>query len=272
MSGRHKMPPAGRRKAAAESAESAQPVAAEPVSLEETGFEPDSVEPGSAEPAPEEAAVEESVGPADESVVADEADEPPAVDGTDEPADGADETEEADEVVEPAEGAEEAEPSRPRAQVSLPVVLAIIALVLATASGVLRWLTVSQNESDTARVESVQAAKDITTQMLSYETETVDQQLTAARDRMTGGFRGTYTAMINEVIPAAHAKRIAAVADVLEVGTTTAKPDRVELVLFVNQSVQVGDEMPKKHPSVARVTMVKDGDQWLMSEYAPVPL
>lgn len=258
MSGRHKMPPAGRRKAAAESAEIAEPVAAEPVSLETTSPEPDSFEE-----APAEVVIEESAGPADESVVVDEADEP---------ADEVDETEEADEVVEPAERAEEAEPSRARARVSLPVVLAIIALVLATASGVLRWLTVSQNESDTARVESVQAAKDITAQMLSYETETVDQQLTAARDRMTGEFRGTYTAMINEVIPAAHAQRIAAVADVLEAGTASAKPDRVELVLFVNQSVQVGDEMPKKHPSVARVTMVKDDGQWLMSEYEPVPL
>lgn len=260
MSGRHKMPPAGRRKAAAESAEIAEPVAAEPVSLETTSPEPDSFEE-----APAEVVIEESAGPADESVV---------VDDPDEPADEADETEEVDEVVEPAEHTDEAEPSRARARarVGLPVVLAIIALVLATASGVLRWLTVSQNESDTARVESVQAAKDITAQMLSYETETVDQQLTAARDRMTGEFRGTYTAMINEVIPAAHAQRIAAVADVLEAGTATAKPDRVELVLFVNQSVQVGDEMPKKHPSVARVTMVKDDGQWLMSEYEPVPL
>lgn len=264
MSGRHKMPPAGRRKAAAESAEIAEPVAAESVSLETTSPEPDSFEEAPAE-APAEVVIEESAGHADESVVVDEADEP---------ADEVNETEEADEVVEPAERAEEAEPSRARtrARVGLPVVLAIIALVLATASGVLRWLTVSQNESDTARVESVQAAKDITAQMLSYETETVDQQLTAARDRMTGEFRGTYTAMINEVIPAAHAQRIAAVADVLEAGTATAKPDRVELVLFVNQSVQVGDEMPKKHPSVARVTMVKDDGQWLMSEYEPVPL
>ncbi|MGA5542675.1 hypothetical protein ACPCIR_12555 [Mycobacterium sp. NPDC051198] len=265
MSGRHKMPPAGRRKAAAESAESAEPVAAEtvaaePVSLEKTSPGSDSAEEAAVAEAPVEVAVEESVGPADESVVADEPDEP---------AGEADEAEEADEAVEPAE---QAGPSRARAQVSLPVVLAVIALVLATASGVLRWLTVSQNESDTARVESVQAAKDITAQMLSYETETVDQQLTAARDRMTGEFRGTYTAMINEVIPAAHAQRIAAVADVLEAGTVTAKPDRVELVLFVNQSVQVGDDMPKKHPSVARVTMVKDGGQWLMSEYEPVPL
>ncbi|MEW2479013.1 hypothetical protein AB0876_05425 [Mycobacterium sp. NPDC049093] len=254
MSGRHKMPPAGRRKAAAESAESAEPVAAEtvaaePVSLEKTSPGSDSAEEAAVAETPVEAAVEESVEPADE----------------------VDKAEEADEAVESAEEAGSSR-ARARAQVSLPVVLAVIALVLATASGVLRWLTVSQNESDTARVESVQAAKDITAQMLSYETETVDQQLTAARDRMTGEFRGTYTAMINEVIPAAHAQRIAAVADVLEAGTVTAKPDRVELVLFVNQSVQVGDDMPKKHPSVARVTMVKDGGQWLMSEYEPVPL
>ncbi|AMD55564.1 hypothetical protein ATO49_21835 [Mycolicibacterium fortuitum subsp. fortuitum DSM 46621 = ATCC 6841 = JCM 6387] len=152
------------------------------------------------------------------------------------------------------------------------MVLAVIALVLAVASGVLRWLTVTQAESDTARVESVEAAKEITAEMLSYETDTVEQQLTAARDRMTGKFLGTYTAMINEVIPAAQAQRIAAVADVLEVGTVKAEPDRAELVLFVNQSVQVGDHMPEKTPSVARVTMVKDGDRWLLSEYEPVPL
>ena len=107
--------------------------------------------------------------------------------------------------------------------------------------------------------------------MLSYETESVDEQLTAARERMTGEFLGTYTAMINEVIPAAHAQQIAAVADVLQVGTVSAKPDRVELVLFVNQSVQVGDHMPEKSPSVARATMVKEGDRWLMSEYESVP-
>lgn len=239
MSGRHKMPPAGRRKAAADPAENTEE-STEQASAEQVSLEPDTVE----DRAPEKAAVEETV------------------------ADDDDEADEAEEVDEPAEP----KPSRDRSRVSLPAVLAAIALLLAVASGVLRWLTVSQHESDTARVESVQAAKEITVAMLSYETETVDQQLTAARDRMTGEFLGTYTAMINEVIPAAHAQRIAAVADVLRIGTVTAKPDSVEVVLFVNQSVQVGDHMPEKTPSVARATMVKDGDRWLMSKYEPVPL
>jgi Mce-associated membrane protein len=253
VSGRHTMPPAGRRKAAADAAASAEPVAADQAGLEEPGSEPASPEAETIEhPASETAVVEES----DDANAVDEPDEPDEPDETGAPA-----------TTEPATA-----PPRARSWGSAAVVLAVIALVLAVASGVLRWLTVMQAESDTARVESVEAAKEITAEMLSYETDTVEQQLTAARDRMTGKFLGTYTAMINEVIPAAQAQRIAAVADVLEVGTVKAEPDRAELVLFVNQSVQVGDHMPEKTPSVARVTMVKDGDRWLLSEYEPVPL
>lgn len=252
MSGRHTMPPAGRRKAAADAAASAEPVAADQAGLAEPGSEPAS---------PEAETIEH---PASETAVVEESDDANAVDEPDETGEPA--------TTEPATTEPATAPPRARSWGSAAVVLAVIALVLAVASGVLRWLTVMQAESDTARVESVEAAKEITAEMLSYETDTVEQQLTAARDRMTGKFLGTYTAMINEVIPAAQAQRIAAVADVLEVGTVKAEPDRAELVLFVNQSVQVGDHMPEKTPSVARVTMVKDGDRWLLSEYEPVPL
>lgn len=252
MSGRHTMPPAGRRKAAAaaENSESASP---EPETVEESIAE----EPAAAvESADVESVVEESV---DAEADADEAEE------TDAEADEAEADETAEEPAEP-------EPSRARSRVGLPVVLGALALVLALTCGVLRWLTVSEDQSATARDEAVQAAKEITAQMLSYETETVDQQLSAARDRMTGDFLGTYTAMINEVIPAAHAQQIAAVAEVLRAGTVSVKPGSVEMVLFVNQSVQVGNHMPQKTPSVARATLVKEGDRWLMSEYEPVPL
>lgn len=260
MSGRHKMPPAGRRKVAADPAQSTEQDSPTAETVEVTSaadaVETESV-PAESEAVPDtEPVVEDAVdtGSEDDSAEsdADEAAEEPATEAATEPA--------------------EVTPSRSRSRVGLGVVLAAIALVLALTCGVLRWLTVSQDQSEAARDESVQAAKEITGQMLSYETETVDQQLTAARDRMTGDFRGTYTAMINEVIPAAHAQQIAAFAEVLRAGVVSAKSDRAELVLFVNQSVQVGNHMPQKTPSVARVTMVKDGDRWLMSEYEPVPL
>lgn len=254
MSGRHTMPPAGRRKAAEAAAENSESASPEPETVEESIAE----EPAEAvESADVESVVAESVDA--EEAEADETD----VDEAEADETGADET--AEEPAEP-------EPSCTRSRVRLPVVLGALALVLALTCAVLRWLTVSEDQSATARDEAVQAAKEITAQMLSYETETVDQQLTAARDRMTGDFLGTYTAMINEVIPAAHAQQIAAVAEVLRAGTVSVKPGTVELVMFVNQSVQVGNHMPQKTPSVARATMVKEGDRWLLSEYEPVPL
>ncbi|ODR21394.1 hypothetical protein [Mycolicibacterium porcinum] len=264
MSGRHKMPPAGRRKAAAQSAETTeQTTSPEPEVVEDTSAA-ESTE--TAKTAEVEAAAEDTEDSAD-AVAVEPGPEPESAE-SDEPAESAAD----DESDEPADAPAETEPARGRSRVSVPVVLAAVALVLAVTCAVLRWLIVAQDQSDTARDEAVQAAKEITAEMLSYETETVDQQLTAARDRMTGEFLGKYSAMINEVVPAAHAQQIAAVAEVLRAGVVSAKPDSAELVLFVNQSVQVGNNMPQKTASVARATLVKEGDRWMLSKYEPVPL
>lgn len=258
MSGRHKMPPAGRRKAAAQPVETAEQVSPEPEVVEDTS----AAEPAEAAEAAEVEATTEGVEDTVDAV---------EVDSGEQASEQASEHD-VDESVEPTDAPAEAEPSPARSRVSVPVVLGAIALVLALTCAVLRWLIVAQDQSDAARDEAVQAAKEITAEMLSYETETVDQQLNAARDRMTGEFLGTYTAMINEVIPAAHAQQIAAVAEVLRAGVVSAKPDSAELVLFVNQSVQVGNTMPKKTASVARATLVKEGGQWMLSKYEPVPM
>ncbi|MGV0772484.1 hypothetical protein [Mycobacterium syngnathidarum] len=264
MSGRHKMPPGGRRKAAAG-----------PVEPEQASPEPEVAEDQNAAEQVEAAAAAEGDVVAEDmaDAAADDVSEPDVSEPDASESDASDiDTETGAGTVEPSDEADEAEAPRTRSRVSLPVVLAAIALVLAVTCGVLRWLIVAQDQSDTARDESVQAAKEITAQMLSYETETVEQQLGAARDRMTGEFLGKYSVMINDVIPAAHAQQIAAVADVLRAGVVSAQPDSAELVLFVDQSVQVGREMPQKTVSVARATMVKVDDRWLMSKYEPVPM
>ncbi|MDH6197671.1 Mce-associated membrane protein [Mycobacterium frederiksbergense] len=157
-----------------------------------------------------------------------------------------------------------------RSRVGVLVVMSAIALVLTLASAAFRWLIGSDHRIDTARTESVQAARDITIEMLSYQPDTVEQQLNAVRERLTGEFLGTYTTLTSAVIPAAQAERIAAVADVPQAGSVNASADRAEVVLFVNQSVSVGGKAPQKTPSVVRVTMVKEGDRWLMSKYEPV--
>ena len=53
--------------------------------------------------------------------------------------------------------------------------------ILALGGGFLKWQDCSVRDADTARTESVQAAKDCTIPLLSYKPDTVEQQLTDAR-------------------------------------------------------------------------------------------
>ena len=52
--------------------------------------------------------------------------------------------------------------------------LPALALMLALAAGYLKYVDNSVRDAAVARVESMQAAKDITVEMLSYQPDTVD--------------------------------------------------------------------------------------------------
>ena len=254
MSGRHKMPRTGRRKAATVSA----PNIEEPT--------PGEVVPEQAEPedTAAEPAIDEPAG----------TDEPESTEDTDEPVDAEGDEEDADaEAPADTEESDEpaAEPEVPaRSRINPLIVVAGLALVLVAGSAVVRWQTVNLQESAAARTESVEAATDIVGEMLSYEPGTVAEQLTAARERMTGEFRDTYTAQTDVIIPTAQAQQIAAMAEVLRVGTEAVHPDSADLILYVNQIVSVPGQMPDRTSSVVRATVVKRDDRWLLSTYEPV--
>ncbi len=123
----------------------------------------------------------------------------------------------------------------------------------------------------TARIESVQAAKDSTIALLSYKPDTVEQQLGAARDLLTGDFRDSYTSLTNDVvIPGAKQKQISAVATVPAVASVSANPNHAVVLVFVNQTVIVGQDAPTDTASSVRVTLDKVGDRWLISKFDPV--
>ena len=203
----------------------------------------------------EETSTEESV---DKTEVADE------VDTADEPTETADET------------SESAEPEKPKrsiqwARVFAFGVLPAVALLLALGAGYLKWMDNSVRNSETARIESVQAAKDSTIALLSYKPDTVEQQLGAARDLLTGDFRDSYTSLTNDVvIPGAKQKQISAVATVPAVASVSANPREAVVLVFVNQTVIVGQTAPTDTASSVRVTMDKVGDRWLISKFDPV--
>jgi Mce-associated membrane protein len=212
--------------------------------------------------ATEETATEELADKTDDVDKADEADKP------DEPTETADET--ADET------SESAGPEKPKRRIQWARVVAFgvlpaVALLLAMGAGYLKWKDNSLRDSDRARDTSVQAAKDSTVALLSYKPDSVEQQLTAARDRLTGQFRDSYTSLTRDVvIPGAKQKQISAVATVPAAASVSAKPNRAVVLVFVNQTVIVGQDAPTDTASAVRVTLDKVGDRWLISNFDPV--
>jgi Mce-associated membrane protein len=158
-----------------------------------------------------------------------------------------------------------------RARVFAFGVLPALALLLAIGAGVLKWQTGVAATKAEAGQESVQAARDIATVMLTYEPDKIEEQLVAARDLLTGPFRESYTTMINDVvIPGAKNQRITAITNIPGAASISADAHHAQVMLYVDQKVTIGDGAPTNNLSTVRVTLDKVGDRWLMSNFEPV--
>jgi len=149
--------------------------------------------------------------------------------------------------------------------------LPALALILALVTGSLKFIDSSASDADNARAESLQAAKAGTIALLSYQPDTVEQQLTDARKLLTGEFLTSYTSLTNDVvIPGAKQKQISAVAAVPSAASVSADQEHAVVLVFVDQTVVVGQDAPTSTASSVRLTMEKIGDKWLISKFEPV--
>lgn len=147
-------------------------------------------------------------------------------------------------------------------------VLPGVALMLAMAAGFLKWQDSSIRDADIARIESVAAAKETTIALLSFRPNTIEKDVQAARDRLTGGFRETYTQVTRDVlIPNAKERRVSAVARVPQAASVSASENHAVVLVFVDQTVTVGTSPPAAVASSVRVTLDKVGGRWLISGF-----
>jgi Mce-associated membrane protein len=72
------------------------------------------------------------------------------------------------------------------------------------------------------------------------------------------------------VIPGAKEKQISAVASVPAAASVSADPGEAVVLLFVNQTVTVGNGAPTDTASSVRITLDKVGERWLISKFEPV--
>ena len=59
-------------------------------------------------------------------------------------------------------------------------------------------------------------------------------------------------------------------ANVPAVASISATPSQAVALVFVNQTVTVGNDAPTSTNSSVKVTLNKVGDRWLISEFDPV--
>lgn len=154
---------------------------------------------------------------------------------------------------------------RKRALIALAVVVVLLGVVV----GWLWWQDHQNQESETARTVALQAAKDRTVAVMSYDFQSVDQDLRRARAGLTAPFLQQFDRAALVVAPTARQRQIATHARVTSAAVVEAHPDDVVVLLFVNQ-----DSRSVQSPDVqltntrVQVTMHKVGDQWLISRFA----
>ncbi len=150
-------------------------------------------------------------------------------------------------------------------------VLPALVLMLAMGAGYLKWLDSAARESRLAKVESARAATDSAVALLSYKPDTVERDLGAARDRLTGKFKDSYTELThNVIIPGSKQKQISALISVPAAASVSASPDHAVVLVFINQTVTVGSDSPTNTASSVLVTLDKIAGRWLISEFDPV--
>jgi len=146
-----------------------------------------------------------------------------------------------------------------------------LVIALAFAAGYFKWLDSTARESQLDGIAAMRAATDNTVAMLSYKPDTIDDDLGAARDRLTGEFKDSYTSLIHDVvIPGSKQKKIAAQAKVAAAAPVSANAGHAVILLFINQTVTIGTDPPTDTASSVRVTLDKIDGQWLISQFEPI--
>jgi Mce-associated membrane protein len=149
--------------------------------------------------------------------------------------------------------------------------LPALALLLALAAGYFMWVVRAADDVALARTESVRVASEDAVALLSYKPDSVDKDLGAARERLTGDFKDAYTTLTREVvIPGAKEKHISAVAKVTAAASVSATTNHAVVLLFANQTVTIGAGIPTDTQPVIRVTLDKVNGRWLVSHFDPV--
>jgi len=156
----------------------------------------------------------------------------------------------------------------------VPVVLALLLLI---SGGVATWLYFKQYRPDQQTDAGVSravagAASDGTTALLSYSSDSLDQDFAAARSHLTGDFLSYYDQFTQQsVAPVAKQKSMKTTARVTGAAVSELHPDSAVVLVFVDQTTTTKDSpQPSVAVTSALVHLTRVNGNWLITKFTPV--
>ncbi|MGW2565016.1 hypothetical protein [Streptomyces sp. NPDC001537] len=192
--------------------------------------------------------------------------EPPAPDSWDDPPEPSPEPleQDPDTLVEPEGSA----PPPPRSgRRLLPALLGVLLVAALVAASLLGRQYAQGRQAESARSQALAAAKEAAPVVLSYDYRHLDRDFARARTLLTGHFKDQYGKTTTTVVgPTARKYHGVVKATVPAASVASASPDKVTVLLFVNQvtqSTQVSGS--RLDLNRVRMTMSRTSEGWKVS-------
>lgn len=149
----------------------------------------------------------------------------------------------------------------------LVISLALVTVLLLAATGVLGWNVLQARRTADAGKAALPSARSHAKEILSYDYNRIDADIARAKKDITGSFKSEYADTSKVVKPLALQYHVVVVATIKAASVVSASPDKVVVLLFVDQkttSTRIAG--PKTDQSRVRMTLVKTGGAWLVAK------
>ncbi len=153
--------------------------------------------------------------------------------------------------------------------------LAGVLLVVSAAAAVGVYFSVYRPDrltDEAVQQQVLTAAREGTEAILTYAPDTLDNDLTNAKSRLTGEFLNHYNDFTEQIVaPAARQKGIKTEANVARAAVSRITPQTATVLVFVNQ-VTTSKERPTPALSTSsvEVVLVREQGRWLISQFNPI--
>ena len=144
---------------------------------------------------------------------------------------------------------------------------AAVFIAFVAAAGYEGWLLFQQHQNDVAGGQALAAARKYAVTLTTTDPNAIDQNFTDILDGATGDFKDTYTKASSRLRKMLIDNKVATQGTVIDSAVKSATTNKVEILLFVRQSVtNSASPEPRTDITAVTMTMEKVGDRWLASK------